>query len=246
MSYKVVAIIALIVLCVLKCREYSFRFECPEFRTFSSNKCYLKGKTFDIGDNIADEVAPMCRAACRCNEGNGVARIECADIECPEDFDDDHDEFSVSLYADLKQCCSSNMISGRYIDHLFSFTPESHNKYLIFVEDQAQLAKLAKCEAENRTYHVGQRIYPESVPCYQCLCTADFNSNMPFTKNPNCAKIDCGIELDLPEIRDGCAPIYFKTPTCCPIDFKCRKLLKKNISSCSFRDQFSIFRIFHG
>lgn len=82
---------------------------------------------------------------------------------------------------------------------------------------------MAKCEIGDRSYYVGERFEPESNSCYDCLCTSDFNTNISYTENPNCAKINCGIELDLPQIRKGCVPVYFRTSNCCPIEFKCRK-----------------------
>lgn len=90
--------------------------------------------------------------------------------------------------------------------------------------DGGKIGKMHKCEFEGKTYKNGERIYPNSEPCYECLCTEHFNATLKMSENPSCMPIDCGIELRyLQRLRDGCIPIYFKNG-CCPIEFKCRKL----------------------
>lgn len=158
------------------------------------NKCRLKGRSFDVGQNIPSDVVAMCKADCMCGSD---LNVECADVECPEDDDDDPD--SIDQYSDLKQCCSTMRTLFNKID------------------------TLSKCHVEGRSYYEGQRIYPESDSCFMCLCTQNFDNSTLFASNSNCVKIDCGIEHDLHRIRAGCVPVYYKTPTCCPIDMRCRK-----------------------
>lgn len=79
------------------------------------------------------------------------------------------------------------------------------------------------CQIGGKSYHVGEQFYPEDDSCYKCFCAENFNNNTSYADNPNCVKINCGIELKLSEIKAGCVPVYYKTPTCCPIDYKCRK-----------------------
>lgn len=89
-----------------------FRFDCSRLQTFSTNKCYLKDKTFNVGDHIADEYVPNCRTACMCDDRVGdVASVQCAAVECPEDFD--YEPNVVKQYHNLTECCSSNTVSGR-------------------------------------------------------------------------------------------------------------------------------------
>lgn len=78
------------------------------------------------------------------------------------------------------------------------------------------------CEVGGKSYRIGEQIYPDDS-CYKCFCAENFNNNISIAENPNCVKIDCGIELNIDRIKEGCVPIYFKTPTCCPIEYKCRK-----------------------
>lgn len=175
---------------------YLFRFTCPEFGAFALNKCHVKGRSFDVGQNVPDEVVPMCRADCHCSS---YMHVECANVECPEDDYIDPDQApTISLYNDLKQCCSSAQAPIDKIDNL------------------------PKCHVEGRSYHIGERIYPTDS-CLMCLCTQNFDNKTLFAENSNCIQINCGIEHDLHHIRAGCVPVYYKTSTCCPIDIKCRK-----------------------
>lgn len=49
-------------------------------------KCHNKGKSYNVGDVIPDDEHPICQAACRCSEVNGINEFNCASIECPEIF----------------------------------------------------------------------------------------------------------------------------------------------------------------
>lgn len=65
-------------------------------------------------------------------------------------------------------------------------------------------------------------MYPNNDTCYKCLCTESFDNTTSIESNPNCKRIDCGVEMrHLNEIRRGCVPVYFENH-CCPIDYKCR------------------------
>lgn len=91
------------------------RFECPDVAAYAIDKCYLKGKTFNVGDDVTGDIVPSCRAACKClKPGNESASIICANIECPEHFGS-RDWSCVSQYDDLKQCCRIGEICGKII-----------------------------------------------------------------------------------------------------------------------------------
>lgn len=93
---------------------FFFSYECPDFTKYDKTKCYLNGKTFNVGDDIADNDLPNCRASCRCIQNDDeAANIVCADIECPENFHRDWN--CVSQYDDLKQCCRSGEICGNFL-----------------------------------------------------------------------------------------------------------------------------------
>lgn len=78
---------------------------------------------------------------------------------------------------------------------------------------------------DGKSYHIGERMNPDNS-CFECLCTLDFNNQTSYADNSNCVKINCGIELRLSDIMNGCVPVYWKTPNCCPIEYKCRMSMK--------------------
>lgn len=89
------------------------RFECPDVVAYATDKCYLKGKTFNVGDDVTGDIVPSCRAACKClKRGNESASIVCASVECPEHFGG-RDWSCVSQYNDVKQCCRVGEICGK-------------------------------------------------------------------------------------------------------------------------------------
>lgn len=66
-------------------------------------------------------------------------------------------------------------------------------------------------------------MYPEGESCHNCLCTENFNNLTAVEQNSDCRKINCGIGLKINSIKSGCVPVYYNSPTCCPIEYKCRK-----------------------
>lgn len=92
---------------------FVLRFDCSEIQAFSTDECHLKGKSYKVGEQIEDELAPMCRASCRCDDRFDGISIICADVECPEHLD--YDPSSVPLYDDLNECCSLNIVSGEQL-----------------------------------------------------------------------------------------------------------------------------------
>lgn len=84
-----------------------------------------------------------------------------------------------------------------------------------------KIRALSTCTIDGQEYRMGQRVNPINS-CYDCLCTPDFNNELPYAQNTNCKKINCGMELNSDDIRNGCVPIYYKTPNCCSIESKCR------------------------
>lgn len=83
--------------------------------------------------------------------------------------------------------------------------------------------QLQKCEVGGKSYRVGEKIYPEGNSCYECLCAEGYDNKTTFAENPHCEKINCGFELSLTQLKDGCIPIYYKTPECCAIEYLCRE-----------------------
>lgn len=94
-----------------------FSYECPDFSKYDKNRCYINGKSFKVGEEIPEDDTPHCRAACRCDKRDEpTAHIECANIECPELFQQNRNWNCVDQYDDLKKCCRSSEICGKYYD----------------------------------------------------------------------------------------------------------------------------------
>lgn len=125
-----------------------------------------------------------------------------------------HPKYAVNLYHHLKYFYIFSNI-------LFIFGC----KFFIDSKiDQEKIRSLKTCEVDGRTYRHGERIYPENA-CYTCHCVDGYNNVTSHADNPNCSKVNCGMELQMNNLREGCVPVYYKTPNCCAIDHKCRKFL---------------------
>lgn len=57
--------------------------------------------------------------------------------------------------------------------------------------DKAKIRAISTCEVGGKTYHLGERIYPENT-CYECHCAPDYNNATSLADNSNCVKINCG------------------------------------------------------
>lgn len=126
------------------------------------------------------------------------AEFRCAEIECPEFFDMEYR--NCGKLRQKNMCCASE-----------------------FICDPVEIERLPKCIIDGVTYNLGDKIYPDSVNCYQCLCTENFD-NTTIIGNPNCNEVDCGTTLNyLTELYAGCAPVYLENTECCPIEWRCRK-----------------------
>lgn len=62
---------------------------------------------------------------------------------------------------------------------------------LCSISDKAQIRALSTCDVGGKTYHLGERIYPENS-CYECHCAPDYNNATSYADNSNCVKINCG------------------------------------------------------
>uniref|UniRef100_U5EL88 Putative secreted protein n=1 Tax=Corethrella appendiculata TaxID=1370023 RepID=U5EL88_9DIPT len=174
------------------------RFECPKITDRDGKKCYLNGNIYEPRDRLASDLTePLCSAACFCSDFEEPHRFTCAQIECPELFGI-HQPDCIKQY-DEKSCCSKKTIC-----------------------EKAEIEKLDTCMVDGKKYYAGQKIYPESEPCYTCLCEKGFNNALRVAENPHCKEVNCGIELRyLHNLRAGCAPIYFGNARCCPIGWRC-------------------------
>ncbi|GAB0091067.1 uncharacterized protein DMENIID0001_058640 [Sergentomyia squamirostris] len=170
------------------------RFNCDSLANRDPGMCYHRGEAYNDTAKIPD-TERNCQAGCFCRDGV----ITCASIECPE------------LFGSYKKDCAPQYAKESCCAHDYICDPE-------------EMEKLPKCFMDGREYRAGSQIYPESASCYKCLCVEGFDNTTKIEDNPNCYQINCGIELhSSDDIRDGCIPIYYKKPTCCPIGWRCPK-----------------------
>lgn len=113
--------------------------------------------------------------------------------------------------------------------------------------DQARI-KQYKCVFEGKEYGPAERMYPSGDSCYHCLCGEGFNNKTSLAENPHCQRVNCNIELnDLADIMNGGVPIYYNTPSCCPIDIKFRtyilRVVQKKNDGFDITFQFLLFHI---
>lgn len=105
--------------------------------------------------------------------------------------------------------------------HQKSFSDCCANKIIC---DKEEIEKLPTCTFDDRTYRLGESIYPKDYPCHKCICGEDFDGSK-VEDNPQCQIVNCGIEItNFSKIRKGCVPVYFEN-RCCPITYRCRKFI---------------------
>jgi hypothetical protein len=90
------------------------------------------------------------------------------------------------------------------------------------MKDEREKEKLAICSNGAVSLRVGEKFISQSNPCYECICTHDFDKTT-ILENTQCRKLNCDIELKYKSfIQRGCLPI-FENEKCCPVDWKCRE-----------------------
>lgn len=130
--------------------------------------------------------------------------MHCAYVECPEflGHPGSGEKQGCIKQQAFDSCCTQNTIC----------------------EDD-EIAELATCELDGKTYREGQGMYPESHPCYSCICGEGFDASNIFNST-HCRKQHCGIDHYIHNLQKGCTPIYYGTKRCCPISWRCRKFLR--------------------
>lgn len=218
-----------------------YSYECPDFKSYDTSKCHLRGKQYNVSDTLAENDAPIFLAACECHiHDKEPAAFECAIVECPEHFDggDSSDECAenctsthnstlcISIYENATSYCRIKEICGTFQCDLFCLLC-SHSFWLnidVSHTDENEIAMLPTCYYDDKVYHLGEKFEPIAHPCYECMCTETFDNATAIGDNANCAKLDCGIEVrEMKNIRNGCVPVYYGRESCCPIEYRCRK-----------------------
>lgn len=78
-----------------------------------------------------------------------------------------------------------------------------------------------KCEVDGKTFYEGQRFDPPGEQCKTCICQEGFDGKY---EAPFCEPVTCTSELLQPvDFRKFCAPVYYGSGSCCPIQWQCSK-----------------------
>jgi hypothetical protein len=171
-------------------------YDCSDYTKLDPSKCHFNGEAYEVGQALARNVSGLtCTQSCFCSRSEEQpAKFICAQQSCGF-F---QSQSCVNVYGSLDECCSTASIC-----------------------DDDQKSALSTCYLNDKLYYEGQKMYPESDPCYVCLCQKNFD-NSTFADNKHCQKVNCGIELhSMSYIQKGCIPIYLEKKACCPISWKC-------------------------
>ncbi|CRK99916.1 CLUMA_CG013219, isoform A [Clunio marinus] len=193
------------------------RFDCSSLENRDKTKCHYNNETYELNQEVKDQsIQSSCTIGCVCRQfpEDSPPHFECGHIDCPEFFvnDDEHSGKECIEQYENDSCCASKTVCG------------------------ADLLKLDKCVFQGQTYYEGQSIDAEGS-CYSCHCGKGFEDK-PVEENKHCKKINCNIEIHYSgRFARGCVPIYWKTDSCCPIDWRCPDDKKTKVIADSSRTQ---------
>lgn len=183
------------------------RFDCPDEPNDSAGttgQCTYEGVTYPVGSKIpaVTELEP-CKVLCECQSVSqypGVTRINCVNVECPEDLGS-AGRGCRRVYNSSNQCCASTFVCGDAVQGALE------------AEDKV------KCEVDGREYLEGEKIYIND-PSVTCICNQTFLTEGATSKHA-CTPIKCGWESVYHDrLQRGCTPVYYGTRAC-PIDWVC-------------------------
>ncbi|GBN35614.1 hypothetical protein AVEN_156109-1, partial [Araneus ventricosus] len=167
------------------------KFDCPKEIKVDDKACQFHGRLYQIGESI--DTGNPCQI-CSCQRGWEGIEIGCISVECPMDFGPPLNDSCREVYEPGK-CCA---------DRIACDTEEDNQK------------PVKTCEYGGKTYHLGEKIYPDEDPCLICRCTEDWTG----IHGNSCKIHDCALERKRKKLAQGCLPIYHEA-TCCPIEFFC-------------------------
>ncbi|KAF6214097.1 hypothetical protein GE061_011828 [Apolygus lucorum] len=184
-------------------------YDCNFLNTLKDDKCYYKGKEYDVGQQLGKEDLPDCLPSCTCDlfYHSNKAYWTCVHSDCPENLGPEPCPGAVRLYNTTKSCCSD------------AFECEYSTKI--------KLKDTPTCEYNGKKYLYGEKMYtgpntPKHDKCKICVCDEGFNGSLT---EPWCRRTSCDMYLHyLSYIKDGCLPTYYTPDDCCPVPiFRCPK-----------------------
>ncbi|KAI4487728.1 hypothetical protein M0802_011874 [Mischocyttarus mexicanus] len=165
----------------------AIRYNCDQLKSRSSNKCYVNGHEYAIGENLRDEDANPCDIGCFCRDGyDGVASFTCAIVDC--------------FFGPAEPNC--------YLKH----TPDKCCPGPKVCLDD--IKQRPTCDVNGTIYLDGEYFKDESNPDNTCYCQPDYKGENvePFCKKPN--RNYCSPDFRNPRyVHDNCAPVYYVDQT---------------------------------
>ncbi|XP_049775954.1 uncharacterized protein LOC126163086 [Schistocerca cancellata] len=179
------------------------RYNCSSLLSLEKTKCHYRGKAYDPGTQIQQEIKSICTPSCACLgdlDGifSGEATFHCAHIDCPEYFGSEPVHPGCFRTYSVDQCCSTGQYCG-------SGTEGRQD--------------VAECVYNGKTYLEGQHMEVPESDCLSCVCQQGFNGTLD---GPWCRKFSCDFTLGhRPSELASCAPVFWRTRKCCPISWHC-------------------------
>ncbi|XP_048508470.1 uncharacterized protein LOC105686865 [Athalia rosae] len=160
------------------------RFNCDHLKGRARNKCYYRGRAYEIGEALEAENTLPCDINCVCSEGwKDIASFSCAEVDCFGLADP-----GCYLKSAHNQCCDWPQICP------------------------ANETNLATCELDGKTYYDGQPFTPTSEPDLYCICGPGYTGQNvePFCKNRNSESYPCDADLrGAYDIHNNCTPAFY-------------------------------------
>ncbi|XP_046739901.1 kielin/chordin-like protein isoform X2 [Diprion similis] len=158
------------------------RYNCQHLEGRSIDKCYYKGREYNVGEKLREEDASPCDIGCFCSPGwQGPAKFSCAIVDC---FN--RGAPGCYLKHSHDQCCPGPQVC-----------PEKDSD-------------IPQCVVDGQTYLDGQHFTPKSDPTLDCICMEGYRGEniTPFCKQPE--PFSCKVELrHADDIFNKCAPAFY-------------------------------------
>ncbi|XP_029659622.1 uncharacterized protein LOC115233382 [Formica exsecta] len=164
------------------------KYNCDHLKEKSTNKCYVNGKEYEIGDDLKPQDANPCDIDCTCRRGwndDGVAAFVCAGVDC--------------AYGPTQPGCYKRGNLTKCCDDGEEICPEK-------LEDRAT------CVVDGKIYKDGEYFEVKNESELNCICLPGYKGKNvePFCVKPK--RPYCSPEFrDASDIRRNCAPVFYNS-----------------------------------
>ncbi|XP_015603938.2 uncharacterized protein LOC107271896 [Cephus cinctus] len=159
----------------------AYKYNCDHLYARSPNKCYIKDRSYEIGEFASQEDIKFCDKACVCVSGKNSTRFWCFDISYEYD---PHFDVSCYLKRNIHECGPG-----------IPTCPKNDSE-------------IPQCIVDRYRYRDGQSFKPIKEPWKWCVCQEGYKGDNiePFCITTG---IRCGIEYyENIDIANKNAPIY--------------------------------------